>query len=297
MSSQLSSRIRTRLVSHLSLIYLLLFIVILFPTRHLRAFKASLGDGSSETFLVTAPVGTNPYPFENVVRVNGASGVYLGGGWVLTAEHVGYASEVVVGGVTYAASDAGMRLDVLNDDGADADLILFRLDYSSPDDANLALNLAGADEGDSVFMAGFGGAASRTWATNVVEHIPNDTPGVDYSNVAVGSVDSYTISLYTAFNLDVVNDGQGVPGDSGGGVFVQNGGGWDLGGITFAINTSGDPDLTYFADLDPYEQTLTRFMFDNGNAPSLIPEPETVFLLAAAACLLGTSRRRAGARR
>lgn len=266
--------------------FLTVFCWLFFLSSEALALKAAVGDGFTETVLITAPVGRDPYPFENVVRVNGASGVYLGGGWVLTAEHVGYASSVAVGGTTFAASDAGMRLDVVNSDGADADLILFRLDYASPDDANLSLTLSGLAEGDSIFMAGFGGSVSRSWATNVVEHIPND-PGVDYTNVAVGSATSYTLSLYSAYDLGIANDGQGVPGDSGGGVFIENSGIWELGGVTFGIDTDNDPDLTYFADLDLYKPSITSFMLANGNAPTLIPEPGTAILVGVAAGLIG----------
>ncbi len=57
-----------------------------------------------------------------VGQVNGASGTYLGNGWVITAAHVG-AGDFTLGGVTYIPV-SGTTTEI---DGGDVDITLFQI--------------------------------------------------------------------------------------------------------------------------------------------------------------------------
>src|SRR2546426_10430498 len=62
-------------------------------------------------------------PWANVGSVNGASGIYIGNGWVLTASHVG-AGTITFDIGTFAADGQTIRL---TDNDSSTDLLLFHL--------------------------------------------------------------------------------------------------------------------------------------------------------------------------
>src|SRR5690348_5976400 len=77
------------------------------------SFKSlAVVDANSAANTSAPPDGA---PWDNVAGVNGASGVYLGGAWVLTASHVGYGS-FAVGGSTFTPDGTTLRLT--NSDGS-----------------------------------------------------------------------------------------------------------------------------------------------------------------------------------
>jgi hypothetical protein len=93
---------------------------------------------------------------------------------------------------------------------------------------------------------------------------------------------------------------QAAPGDSGGGMFYNDGGSWELAGIilsTDAPASEGKPanlnaavfnDLTYYADLGHYSDEIAQVMATD------VPEPSTFVLLGAGAlALIGYTCRRA----
>jgi len=248
-----------------------------------QAVQAAVGDGVNVTYNTTPP--PTGAPWDNVVDVNGASGVYLGGGWVLTAEHVGFDNDIVIDGYTHFSTDVNCRFDIDNSNGSEADLFLFRLDTAPLNDVIYDLSIGGLTEGGAVTMIGRGGGA-KAWGTNVIENILGWQ-----QNIAVGS----TISNYTDFDLGTANDGQAVGGDSGGGVFNLVGGQWQLGGITFAVSTTNDPDLTFIADMDIYGSQIENVMQTHGDAMP-VPEPSSgLLILATATGFLARRRRRSAA--
>lgn len=108
--------------------------------------------------------------------VRGASGVYLGNGWVLTAGHVGFGNFTFVSsGVTYTAiAGSGINLKDVGGTGY-ADMYMFEIaDPPSLPALNLALNppvaASPTQAGDSVVMFGNGGARD-SWGVNVVSEI------------------------------------------------------------------------------------------------------------------------------
>src|SRR5215210_1123529 len=107
---------------------LAIFLGNLDAARALIVDNAPVNDAtrSSSTFNFTAP--SNGSPWLNVGNLNGAGGVYLGNGWVITAGHVGPGT-----------IDFGISVGAFNYDGTSmvtlknpsnnlaADLILFHL--------------------------------------------------------------------------------------------------------------------------------------------------------------------------
>lgn len=108
-----------------------------------------------------------------------------------------------------------------------------------------------------------------------------------------------TASLATQFNSSGgANEFQAASGDSGGAVFTQINGTWELAGIILAIGTfDSQPsdtavygNCTYCADLRGYSSQIEEAM--------AVPEPGTLVLLAIGALsFLAYARRRTKASR
>src|SRR5579859_7852203 len=99
-------------------------VIILF-VGPLNAWAIVDGNSASNT---NAPA--DGAPWQNVGQIGGgASGVYLGGGWVLTADHVGVGT-IVLSGTTYYPD--GKALQLTNSDGSLIDLVLFHLTAAPP---------------------------------------------------------------------------------------------------------------------------------------------------------------------
>lgn len=253
---------------------------------------------NSQAVTVGTPLGsrtTDPgtgVQWDNVLNVVGTSGsaVYLGGGWVLTAEHVfndgsATTSSVSFGGVTYAA-DPTQIYDLTNVGlGALAtdhpDLKLYRLTETLPlptitiSTSNLV--------GESVTMIGFGGG--KSWGNNEIEAVAL----LGNLNEGNGDTDQRT-SVYfsTDYDLGVAGEGQGAVGDSGGGVFSLNAGTWELAGIMSAVNTVAEPDLTFSVDLTFYRSEINTIISTQGSA---VPEPSAFALLSLASLFVLRRRR------
>lgn len=284
------------------------------------------GDGSQNLSVPTDNPG-----WENVGQINGASGVYLGvyGGspWVLTAAHVGVGS-FLLDGTTYSAL-AGSGVQVTNADHSPADLELFRLTTApvaptltlattAPDlNQNAAALLVGfglREMGSTLYWNVTGTGAATNWSalggaagSNTSGYAVGDAGqerwgaatlvapaslGLDASfNIGTG----LTQALLTEFN-DTPGSAQAAGGDSGGALFYQTAGGWELGGIINAVGffdnqpggTAVIGQVTYAADLSQYSATI---LADVG----AVPEPGTTgLLLGAAAALVASGWRRFG---
>lgn len=221
-------------------------------------------------------------PWDNVVGVNGASAVYLGGAWVLTASHVGYGS-FAVGSSTFSPDGTTLRLT--NSDGSGTDLILFHLTIAPPLPSIPLVSttpaafsqidmigfghIAGSAQTNFGLYSGFywSFGATRSWGNNKV-----NLGGTSVINAGSGNV--------TAFNCDFTSPGTLGPaaqtsdeaqvsvGDSGGGVFQKSGSVWQLVGILDAEmtqvnqqpNTSVYGDKTYMADIATYQSQITAVL-------------------------------------
>ncbi len=217
------------------------------------------GDGSGNTSAPPDDPG-----FAHVGKRSGLTAVYLGNGWVVTANHV-LEGEVILGGVSYPQV-VGSKTQI-----AGADLAVFQLAVHPPLGI-LPISSNPDITGDEVVMIGHGrdrGSSTTAcapppiggytwgpgrevrWGENVVE---------GYQNVL--STDTF----FTRFDSQggLTHEAQGAHGDSGGAVFVKNGADWELAGIMIAIGGFGcQPaettlygNVTWAADLSVYRSQL-----------------------------------------
>lgn len=196
----------------------------------------------------------------NVGRVGPFNGVYLGYGWMISAAHVSISNgeTVLLGGVEYLPV-VDSRVVIEHDATYDADLHVFQI-YPYPRHLPvLPIRATIPSIGTAVIMIGRGydrgtfnpwgpggwnWAATRTkrWGTN---HIGGLLDGIPYpvNSVPVSSGSDLTQALVVEFNQNATgSDHEAIVtySDSGGALFAENGSGWELAGINFALDT--DPE-------------------------------------------------------
>lgn len=254
--------------------------------------------------------------WDNIGIYNTSTAVYLGDGYVLTAAHTGNVPTVNFGGITYNVVP-GSRQQLTNNGAggvsANTDLAIFRID----DDPGLdptPISSTSPAVGTQVTMIGNGRnrqANLTHWSVTGDIWTETDAGNADRSgyvwaagndirwgtnNVAtpaafntVGGVQVRSFS--TVFDAGIANEAQAATNDSGGGVFVNAGGNWELAGIILGINTfTGQPgstavfgNSTVIADLSFYREQIEAIM--------AVPEPSgTALTLLAGAALLGRRR-------
>jgi hypothetical protein len=219
--------------------------------------------------------------WDHVGRVGGLNGIYLGNGWMLTANHVPTAN-ANFNGAFYAAVP-GSEVQLQNPDLSLADLKVFRIDAApslplmkiratTPPNhnppsvvTNVTMIAGGAVRGAATSWMGYDGflwasGTAERWATNQIQDsgFANNTWAIstDFDKLSMGGT---------------THEGQGASGDSGGALFIKNGSTWELAGVLFAIAPfPGQPDftalqgkasqpvgnLTYAADLSIYRDQI-----------------------------------------
>ncbi len=272
-----------------------------------RAVLIDSGDGTGNT---SAPPDDPGWVY---VGLRGPfTAVYLGDGWVLTANHVPVGN-VWIDGISYdMIGSTAVRLD--NGDGSFADLKVVGL-AGVPPLPLLPIRATPPSFGDPVVMIGNGrnrGPASvpcdpngppppgplggydwlltRTlrWGTNEVEDF---LPFDDEFNTLT------TEFFLTSFDqAATAHEAQGADGDSGGAVFIENGSQWELAGILVSIDfypmcqtspptNSLYTNNTYAADLSFYRDQIEDIV--------ALPEPDgATGLVCGVACLALLARRR-----
>lgn len=279
-----------------------------------------IDSGSMSDFspIRTAPTGDEGWSRVGKVGAGAGSGVYLGNGWVLTAAHVG-AGAFTLDGVTYQAK-TGSSQRLTNPDNSITDLIVYELQTRPTLGLiNLASSRPGA--GSLVTMIGYGitqtpglvfwdaawnkvssssswtyygyevgGDYTKQWGQNYILAGPS---GGNSNYLVSGGYGTVSAMLTQFYDYTGVTAGaQAVPGDSGGGVFFNNGGTWELAGIMHAVFTySGQNvwtqaaygDQTSIADLTVYRDQIV--------AITAVPEPSAV-ALAGVAVAVGIARYR-----
>ncbi|HUF62207.1 MAG TPA: trypsin-like serine protease [Verrucomicrobiales bacterium] len=238
-------------------------------------------DGSQ----INTSAPSNDPGFESVVRVYraagspDASGVYLGQGWVLTADHVGKSDSLVefdISGSVFSVPviqtmepAAGVDLELLRFDIASLGVAEATL-LSSLSPVSLSSSTAGTGAADEFMMIGYGRSGTVTPKAYDIDTAPdpdlwsdrsvNPPDGVPEAlavqwggakqkqwgtNASAGTLAiSYTVegqptinpAILTLFDGGDPDEGQGVPGDSGGALFFDNGVNWELAGIMVAIS-------------------------------------------------------------
>jgi hypothetical protein len=217
--------------------------------------------------------------WDYVGSMNGASGVYLGNGWVLTAGHVG-AGDFTLSGNTYRYAGYSYTNFTMNYGGTNysSDLNLFRITTNST--AGYSLNLpaltiaasspvafdantrANQITQSQAVMIGFGGG-SKSWGVNNVTAI-----GLNVFANAFGSTGFAT--QYGSFSsrfTTISNNAKLVTGDSGGGAFMFVSNQWVLSGINEANNSNGD---SFMVQLSYYAAAISNAI---AAAPSPTPTP------------------------
>lgn len=178
-----------------------------------------------------------------VGQVNGASGTYLGNGWVVTAAHVG-AGNFSLNGTTYSL----MSGTITSLTGGNVDLVFFQVS-SPPSLPALRISqlppvpFSGPSGASQVAIIGYGGAGYETWGFNTVT-------GINLTLAILGrtTTDFYTTNgTITIGTNSVTNNAQLVTGDSGGGDFIYNSATshWELAGVNEA--TGGASYLIAFS--------------------------------------------------
>ena len=228
------------------------------------------GDGAGNT---SAP---SPDPGWSHVALRGPhTAVYLGNGWVLTANHVG-AGSVEIDGLTYPHLPS-VSTRIQNDAGSNADLLVFGLALPHPALPELPLASTLPTVGDASILVGQGmnrGGATG-WQPN--PPFPTTLSGYEWGNArsmrwgtneiaaAPASTVFATRTIATSFDEGATShESQATTGDSGGALFVENSGEWELAGLLFAVggfvgqpaSTSLYGNMTYAADISAYRSAI-----------------------------------------
>jgi S1-C subfamily serine protease len=223
-----------------------------------------------------------------------ASAVYLGNGFVLTANHVA-ASDLILGGQTYdLISGSAEQIGT-------ADLTLYRVDTTSTTGNVLnlpSLNLASTAPslGSSVVMIGYGNGVGEAWALNSVYET---NQSVSLSGSGPTSNDFFTADSFhnSGPNTTTTNNGQLVAGDSGGGAFIYNAstGKWELAGLNEVLLQDGSGKIvgSGMVQIGDYSATIEADMASATAAPE---PPSWLLALAGLVTLVGLQSARRPAR-
>jgi hypothetical protein len=195
-----------------------------------------------------------------------ATVVYVGNGWVLTANHVGD-TDVTIGGVVYPRVP-GSRVTFTNPDQTVPDLSAFRID-PYPDLGILPIRATTPPVGTPVVMVGHG--LDRGAPTSWMGYDGFWTLPAQSVRWGTNHADGSGTILDTAAFVTVLDAGgseheaQGVYGDSGGPVFTKRADGtWELAGIMFTVGTyENQPssyvlygNATYAVDVSAYRDQI-----------------------------------------
>ena len=241
-------------------------LLLAFAAAPAGAVLIASGDGTGNT----SPPPDDP-GFAHAGVLSSNSAVYLGDGWVLTANHVSVGS-VTLGGV-YHAAVPGTTVQLEFTPGVLTDLKLFRL-VTDPGLPSLSIAAAPPVADEPVVMIGHGrnrGAATSwnghdgwLWASGRTTRWGTNNVALTGLNVVLTPLTIRAFSLEFDDDGGITDEAVGATGDSGGPVFVENGPGFELAGLIFAIysyigqpaSTSLFGNGTYAADLSYYRDQI-----------------------------------------
>ena len=229
-------------------------------------------DASSTANTNAPPDGS---PWANVGTVNDASGVYLGAGWALTADHVG-PGNLNLDGLTFTYDGTSQRLT--NSDGTPTDMVMFHLS-ALPSLPKLLLTSSTPTASSQVDMIAYGRIAGsvqtnigtytgfywsvygyKSWGNNKV-----DAGGLITADAGYGNVTLFSTDFVMPSHLTTSDPAQAAPGDSGGGVFQKISSGWQLAGMLDATESQTNQaavygDKTFAADIATYRNEIVAII-------------------------------------
>jgi hypothetical protein len=258
--------------------------------------------GSDESDNLLAPLDGAPWKYVARLDQNNASGVYLGNGFLLTANHVNVPATALINGGTYLIDTAYAPLQI---DGADIKLLrilgdpqLAALSLIQP--GATGLNKAstiigwGVGKGFTVINQGWNwsddSSRAQRWGTNTT--LP------DYF---VSNNQSYLLTTFD--RLQGSEEAAVTLGDSGSALFQKFGSKWELAAITSSVETGGQslydhdplrlldqPDHNFFIPIALHRDSILAAT----TTPPVIPEPSSTLFLLLGTLGLWTVRRHRG---
>jgi len=263
-------------------------------------------------------------PWDEVARVTNASGthttsgsaVHLGGGYMLTANHVSLSQGYVSfdGSTTYQIA-GGTTVQVMSETDVTevVDLKLFQLTdnpgtsgvnlFPEPDKgvegsfgAATHIGWGVGEAGNPVDLPntwswGNSGTSEKRWGVNAFE-------GATDITYSFGGFNYDFESIYTESDTDAtVNEAAATLYDSGSGLFIKDGADqWFLTGTIVTVSTNDSStfaadataDLNYAVRIAEYSNEIASLMID----PIAVPEPATAALLFGLIALGVLTRRR-----
>lgn len=273
-----------------------LAMLLLWPASPARAIILLGGDNSANT---TDP--GSALPWSSVAKLTNSdsstvapSAVYLGNGYMLTANHVnltglGYV-QFEVGGPTYAIDNSYTPYQVV----AGVDMKIFKL-QSLPAPSVTAVTLltlpielvapayqvgwgVGRDPGESIgdtsVLWGNNSTATKRWGSNVLKALGTDPYDTLYT--ILGSDSGTPAGLGANESASTVND-------SGSGLFQNIGGIWYLVGLTTGVETDGTSNFGNDSVTDPRGDANAFVRISSYGAAintAIVPEPSTYALFA-----------------
>ena len=270
--------------------------------------------------------------FANVGYANNPNGtaIYIGGGWVLTAGHVGGTGIVLASGTYLQATGSNTSFTLVNNAPGKTtytDLYMFKLATEPVGLPTLAIAPSMPALTEAVTMIGGGrdrgafqewtvddqttpwtwtgttsggdAAGYGTLATQAIRWGTNEVASNDFwerSVYGVGPTDYHDVkSFATDFAiLPGSTEAQAVLKDSGGAVFTKVGGQWLLAGVIFSVGGfSGQPDPVFTAVFGN-DTFIADLSYYRAQIVAVVPEPSGVGLVGGAVGLLmgAVTRRR-----